>query len=1022
MRYLLAILLFAVRAHSAEPALGFASLFGPHGSDPIQAVATDSAGNVWVAGTTISEIPLVNPLNSKPGTGNCSVTPPRTFAQCEDVFVAKFDPTGKLLYSTYLGTDGRDYAAGIALDRDGNVYVAGTTKPAGFPIPRGGQAWVMKLNPSGSALLYDRTIAGDSAASAVAVDARGNAYLAGTAYTLDFPAVNGLQAQAPVHSIFATNDAGASWRPINNNLRALTVNSLAIDPTQTRTLYAATSAGLYKSLDAGASWTQIFPDAKVAMRVVIDPRTPATLFALYGDSQMAQVAKTTDGGATWQVLTANLPPPRYPAPARQFGDLAVDPQHPEVVWLTDVALGSPAIYRSTDGGAHWTSVRDFPPPFIFGQGDSLGGGQIQIDRQNTDRVYVCCSTQLTPSAPALFRTDDGGKTWVEGAHAPIGTPAVDPTNGATLYGTSGREVYRSTDAGQTWTTVPLPPYAEPGSSFIGFFRSPAFDPSGALYLTNDGGLLLRSTDGGATWTTRQGPWSYHAADVQGAWILGFDPSRPSTVYVSWPGIGGNPLVFEHAFAAKLDAAGTMAWSTLLAGSQQDEAHAIAVDSAGNPVIAGSTNSLDFPLAEPLQAERGRSTGYGFDAFLTKISSDGTKLLYSTYFGGTADDSATALTLDSADNMWLAGTSYHSSFVSKLDASGQKLLYSTDLPGTAGATTAVLDSQGALWVAGPAAVNGMPVVHPIQASSGGDYVARLVPQGESYALGLSTYLGGYWDTIAALAPTAGGAWLAGTSSSEDFLGSNGSPNYSAGFLARIDLDPPPPPPGVPTVRGVYNSAGFRLGDAVSPGEIVALIGAELAPAADQAGGFPLPRTLQGVSVLINGAPAPLLYVSPGQINVQVPYEVSYPNLTLVVRRGDQLGAERRLRILPVTPGIFTSGDTPVMVHSADYTLVTEQNPARPGEYLSLFCTGLGAVSPTSAAGEAATGPAKIVQPNIDVVTDGVLAGTVSYAGLAPGYAGLYQVNFPIRATDQPGRKLLTIGILGIYSNYVPLWVK
>jgi hypothetical protein len=191
-------------------------------------------------------------------------------------------------------------------------------------------------------LLYNRNIAGDTTASAVAVDTQGNAYLAGTSLALDFPAVNALEAQTPVKSLFVTNDGGGTWRALNNNLAALTINSLAIDPTRPATLYAATSIGLYKSLDD----------------------------------------------------------------------------------------------RSADGGAHWSDVHDFPASFI-GQGDSLSGGVIVVDPTNSSRVYACCAYQLVYVVPAVFRTEDGGKTWVEGGRANFSNPVVDPRNGATLYASSG---------------------------------------------------------------------------------------------------------------------------------------------------------------------------------------------------------------------------------------------------------------------------------------------------------------------------------------------------------------------------------------------------------------------------------------------------------------------------------------------------------------------------------------------------------------------------------------------------------
>jgi uncharacterized protein (TIGR03437 family) len=1028
------------RALVIDPVLGYAALFGNQGSDPVQSVAVDAAGNVYIAGTTLSEIPLVNPINAKQGAGNCSPHPSSFFVPCEDAYVAKFDPTGtKLLYSTYLGGDARDFAAGIAVDRDGNAYVAGTTQPINGPTA-GGQAWVMKLNPSGSALVYNRNIGGNTTSSAIAVDQQGNAFVAGTTFALEFPGVNAIQAHVPLSTLLVTNDGGATWRSLNNNLPVLTVNSLAIDPTRPATLYAATSSGLFKSLDAGVNWTHLLSAAPSAYQVVVDPKTPATLYALYADSANGtQIAKSMDAGLTWQVLTGALPPPTLPAPVRQFGSLALDPSNPSVVWLTDVAQLSPEIYQSVDGGAHWSDVHDFPVFFIPGHGDSLSGGAILVDPANSSRVYTCCAYQLVPVIPALFRTDDAGKTWVEGGRANISTLALDPHNGAILYSSSGTSLLRSADAGQTWAAVALPSVAPADAAF----RGPTIDPSGALYLLNDAGILLRSADGGVTWTVSHGPWTNSATNSEGTRILALDPVSPaSTIYVGFP-----LSQVEHAFAAKLDPAGSILWATTIAGSQQDQALAIAVDSPGNAYVAGYTDSVDFPVVNPVQPTRGRAVGNGLDAFLTKISGDGKKLLYSTYLGGSGDDVAHAVAVDSSGNAYIAGAtnftdfptvnaipsapgSTGSSFAAKFDPSGQKLLFSTYLVGTGGASTLALDGQGNAWVAGFGAL-GMPLVNAIQPSLGGSYLVKLTPSGNGVSLGFATYLGGFSDTITALvASPSGSIWIAGKAFSSDFLGDPappaGNPTSSSGFLARLDLEPlPQPSPGVPLIRAVYNAASYRLGDAVSQGEIVSLFGAELAPATQSAAGYPLPQTLQGVSVTIGGINAPLFYVSPGQINFQAPFELPLGPASIVVKRGTEASVERPVRVILFSPGIFTASSdafsTPIIVHISDYSLVTPQNPAHAGEYLAIYCTGLGVAGTSVRSGEAAPSVPTPVQPLVEVDVDSRVTQVV-YAGLAPGFAGLYQVNFQIPTDETSGTKPTSVSIQGMQSPPVALFVK
>lgn len=1035
-----------------DPVLGYAALFGSQGSDPIQGLALDAAGNLYVAGTTLSDIPLVNPENPTPATGNCSPYPTKVFFRCQDVFVAKLDPTGtKLLYSTYLGGAASNFAAGIAVDAAGNAYVTGTTKVPNMIPPPGGQAWVIKLNPSGSALLYRGNLGGTTAANAIAVDSSGNAYVAGTSLALDFPAVNALQATPPVRSLLVTNDSGATWRPLNNNLRALTVYSLAIDPTQPATLYAATSSGLYKSLNGGTSWTQLFTAAQSASQVVLDPKTPSTLYALYTDSAAnGQIAKSADAGVTWQVLTNALPPPSFPAPVRQFGALALDPAQTSTVWLSGFANQIPSIYKSVDGGTTWSDVHDFPVFFIAGQGDSLTGGAILVDPTNSARIYACCANVLGAAASNVFRTDDGGKTWIEGGRGPtagssgIWPPVLDPRDGSILYAPWWGGLVRSGDAGQTWTPVQLPA----GAATTGYNSGGlAIAPSGGLYLVNDSGVLYRSVDGGSSWTAAQGPWS------PGERILALDPANPSsTIYVGSP---GSSAFIEHAFAAKLDSTGAILWATLIAGSQQDEAHAIAVDRAGNAYVAGTTNSLDFPLANPLQGVRGKGVGNGFDAFLTKISSDGSKLLYSTYLGGSGDDAANAVAVDAAGNAYLAGSTdwndfptvnaiqavpgntYGASFVAQVDATGGKLLFSTYLSGTGGwpfndaASSIALDAQAGIWVAGHTGAVGFPLARPMESSigpAGLAYLTNLVPAAKGFALDFSTYFGGgYDDSIAALAigPT-GSVWMAGTAVSPDFLAGMGG-LLSSGFLARLDLEPlPPATPGLPLIRAVYNAASMRLGDVIAPGEIVSIFGAELSPAAQAAAAFPLPVSLQGVSVTVGGEAAPLLYVSPGQINFQVPFDVAQAATAILVTRGSQSSAARPVGVILSSPGIFTAaGDgfnSPIIVHTSDYSLVTAQNPAHVGEYVAIFCTGLGAPTASIRAGDAAPAVPVPIQQPIEVVLDSGGLDAVPFAGLAPGYAGLYQVNFQVFGDATPGAKLLYLSIGGVASNQVPLYVQ
>jgi uncharacterized protein (TIGR03437 family) len=115
-------------------------------------------------------------------------------------------------------------------------------------------------------------------------------------------------------------------------------------------------------------------------------------------------------------------------------------------------------------------------------------------------------------------------------------------------------------------------------------------------------------------------------------------------------MAAKPVPCPDAFVAKLDANGNLAWATYLGGSAQDQADAVAVDPSGNIYVAGLTQSSDFPSVSGFQSSFG---GYA-DGFVTKISADGTRILYSSFLGGAGYDVAHAIVVDSLGNAYVAG--------------------------------------------------------------------------------------------------------------------------------------------------------------------------------------------------------------------------------------------------------------------------------------------------------------------------------------------------------------------------------
>jgi uncharacterized protein (TIGR03437 family) len=200
--------------------------------------------------------------------------------------------------------------------------------------------------------------------------------------------------------------------------------------------------------------------------------------------------------------------------------------------------------------------------------------------------------------------------------------------------------------------------------------------------------------------------------------------------------------------------------------------------------------------------------------------------------------------------------------------------------------------------------------------------------------------------------------------------------------------------------------------VSPGEYVTIYGSGLAAGTVIADAMPFPTTLGGVEVTINGTPAPLYYVTPGKIALIVPYSV--PDGLFLQFQVNNNGTKSNIAEAwpgPTSPGIFTltqDGLGDGAITHADFTVVNSASPAKPGETVLVYVTGLGELLTPVAAGSAAPGnpPAETaILPAVDI--DG-LEATVQFAGLTPGQPTLYQLNVTIPAGVQAG--LVPIDIL------------
>ncbi len=227
--------------------------------------------------------------------------------------------------------------------------------------------------------------------------------------------------------------------------------------------------------------------------------------------------------------------------------------------------------------------------------------------------------------------------------------------------------------------------------------------------------------------------------------------------------------------------------------------------------------------------------------------------------------------------------------------------------------------------------------------------------------------------------------------------------------------------VPAVnaRGMVSAASYAATAAPSPGELVSVFGKKLADGIGQAAALPLPASLQGAILTLGGRVLPLVFTSEGQLNAMVPYDLtSGETYQLISRRGNRISVPEPITIKASQPAIFSrdlsgrgQGHVYVFPSATEQVLADAANPARAGDFMVLYCAGLGQVAPPVEAGAAVPGDVLRRTTNPVTVTVGGVSARVDFAGLTPGFTGLYQVNIVmpqgVRAGDQVP-VVLTVG--------------
>jgi len=366
--------------------------------------------------------------------------------------------------------------------------------------------------------------------------------------------------------VWRSNNSGRTWTPVFDSQSVASIGAIGVAPSNPDVIYVGTGEadmrdsiqygdGVYKSTDGGRTWKHIgLENTRQIGRVIVDPKNPNIVFVAalghaYGPSADRGVYRSRDGGATWEkVLFRN----------DDVGaiDLAFDPTNSKIVYAALWAVRRPpwfiyapangpggGIFKSTDGGTTWTQLTNGLPA------EGLGRIGIAIAPTNPKRIYAIVDAK----AGGLYVSNDAGATWIKNSEDNrtwgrgwyFCKIVTDPRNPDSVY-VSNTSVYKSTDAGKTWTAIKGAPG---GDDYHQLWINPD-DPKRMIVGSDQGAVVTE--DGALTWSSwynQSTAQLYHvAADYRFPyWVSGAQqdsgaigvPSRSSHSEISmhdWSGI------------------------------------------------------------------------------------------------------------------------------------------------------------------------------------------------------------------------------------------------------------------------------------------------------------------------------------------------------------------------------------------------------------------------------------------------------------------------------------------------------
>ncbi len=819
--------------------------------------------------------------------------------------------------------------------------------------------------------------------------------------------------------VFVSNDSGATWTASNGTgVNALALASsgrieIALAPSNPLVLYVSVTnnnpspgnlLGFYTSPDGGQNWSRLpntpdycQPQCWYGNALAVDPTNPAIVYA-----GGIELWRTINGGQSWTTVDQGQLHVDHHALAYTAGGATLFDANDGGVWSTAAPRATQLSWTNLNSTL---SITQFYPSLSIHPGDltfSLAGAQ-----DNGTQLYSGSSWQSVTCG-------DGGWT------------LIDPTQPSTAYATCQyADIQKSTNGGTAWIE------SDNGinqNDTVNFIPPLVMDPSNAQRLYFGTYRLWQSNDAAGNWSAVSGDLTQPAATpgAQSIRAIAVAPSDSQTVYTG--SSGGQVFVTT------------------------------AVDSGDVTTWVNRSKNLPPRFVTQIQVDpAAATTAYvSFSGFTGLVNGDTLGHVFRTQDGG---------------NTWLD----ISGNLPNIPVNDMQL--DPDVPGTIYLATDI-----GVFVTSNAGVSWQPL---------GTGLPRIVVMGlrlhrASRTLRAATHGRGVWDILVPLgtglnvvpgvrslspsstAPGTPGVTITVKGSgvtAQSVVLWNGQPRGSTSFvsstqiqvliqpvdlttaeLAQVSVMNPSPGGGVsnaltfevgggPVVNptGIVNAASFTAGSTgVAPGSLASLFGTSLGGVTAGAAQLPLPTALDNVTVRVNNLSAPLVFVSPKQINLQIPWEITAPSsATVVLNAGGVNSAPITLALSAANPGIFSVGQSGIgqgaILIANTSTLagpatIAGAQPAAKGSAVSIFCTGLGAVSASQSNGVAAPNSlvTTVATPTVSI---GGVNAPVLFSGLAPGFVGLYQVNATVPATAPSGDTVqVVLTISNVASNTVTMAVQ